>query len=195
MPRYLDDATKRRSVLRSEVSEQVDATEAAIEQLWAETGLDDPRDAITRVDLSLQLPNEFLLMVDRFSMAHSVEARTPFLDHAFVESVLTLPAELRSPAGAPPKSLLINAVADLLPTQLRHGPKRGFVLPTGSWLRERLRSDAEELLSPSYLRRQGLFRPEVWSRILQPHLAGGQGYADAAWTLYMFQRWYRHHHG
>ena len=103
-------------------------------------------------------PDEFLPMTDRFSMAHSLEARTPFLDHELVELVASIPPELRTSA-ADPKGLLRAAVADLLTPAHLEAPKRGFTLPLAAWLRGPLRPLAERLLADEHLARQGLFRP------------------------------------
>jgi asparagine synthase (glutamine-hydrolysing) len=147
------------------------------------------RDAFTAVDLQGQLPEEFLLMTDRFSMAHSLEARVPFLDRRFVEAMFAIPSTRRtSPRDL--KGLLREAVADLLPPALARAPKRGFVLPDAAWLRGTLRGLAERLLSPERLRRQGIFRPEVHARFVAPHLLGREDHAPQVWTLLMFQVWH-----
>lgn len=167
---------------------------AALEALWRECGHDDPRQGVACVDLRTQLPEEFLMMTDRFSMHWSVEARTPFLDRDLVDWVLRLPPRLRSPDGVA-KALLIAAVRDLLPDALVGERKRGFVFPIAEWLRGRLRPLLDHYLDAGFLARQGIFRTDLHARLARPHLAGQEGYCDRLWTLLMFQLWWDRHAG
>jgi asparagine synthase (glutamine-hydrolysing) len=128
-------------------------------------------------------------MTDRFAMAHSLEARTPFLDHELVELVASIPPELRTDADDP-KRLLRESVADLLTPEQLGAPKRGFVLPLASWLRGELRPLAERLLADEHLRRQGIFRPGLAARLLDPHLEGERDESERIWPLLMFQLWH-----
>jgi asparagine synthase (glutamine-hydrolysing) len=141
------------------------------------------------LDVRTQLPDEFLAMTDRFSMAHSLEARTPFLDHELVELVAAVPPEVRTTAGDP-KGLLRRAVADLLTPAHLEAPKRGFTLPLAAWLRGPLRPLAERLLDDEHLARQGLFRPGLAARLLRPHLAGERDESERLWPVLMFQLWH-----
>ena len=122
-------------------------------------------------------------------MAHSLEARVPFLDQAFVDLMLRIPAEIRTKPDDP-KYLLRQAVRDLLPGELLNAPKRGFVIPTAEWLRGPLRPLTERLLAPSRLAEQGLFRPEFYQRFVDPHLRGQADYHPQIWTVLMFQIWH-----
>ena len=146
-------------------------------------------DSVLALDIATQLPDEFLHMTDRFSMAFSLEARTPFLDHRFVELVCSVPPALRTSA-ADPKGLLRGAVADLLTPEHLTAPKRGFVFPLGRWLRHELRPLAEHLLSDERLHAQGLFRPGLADRYLVPHLDGRVDDTERLWPLLMFQLWH-----
>ena len=187
-PLYLTDEQKREQVLAAGHEGMVGTIE------WLRGVMDaaatpDPRDVFTAVDLQAQLPEEFLLMTDRFSMAHSLEARVPFLDLPFVESMLAIPSDRRTSPGDL-KGLLRRSVADLLPKPLLSAPKKGFVLPDVVWLRGTLRPLVERLLSPERLRRQGIFRPELYAHCVEPHLSGRENRAGAVWTLLMFQLWH-----
>lgn len=165
------------------------STPALIEQYWRESASRDPRQAIPFVDMQLQLPEEFLLMTDRFSMAWSIEARTPLLDHRLVEFTLRLPAALRT-RPRELKRLFRVAVADLLPKELLSTRKRGFVLPVAEWLRGKLRPLVDDLLSPAYLQDQGLFRSDLHRRFVKPHFDRVADHAWQIWTLLMFQMWW-----
>jgi asparagine synthase (glutamine-hydrolysing) len=164
-------------------------TSDLLQHTFDESGSRSTRDSVLYLDVATQLPDEFLLMTDRFSMAHSLEARTPFLDHELVELVASIPPGLRTSAGDP-KSLLRDAVAGLLTPAHLAAPKRGFVFPLGRWLRRELRPLAERLLSDEYLARQGIFKPGLGGRYLEPHLAGRADESERLWPLLMFQLWH-----
>lgn len=188
-PLYFRDPVKRQ-MLQADWLKNVLPSEGLVEELWEGGTNANPRDGILAVDFSLQLPEEFLHMTDRFSMAHSLEARTPFLDRPFVEAMLKIPSRLRTKPGQW-KDLLLRAVGDLIPPDLLGAKKRGFVLPMAHWLRTRLRPLVEDLLGPAHLQRQGIFQPWIHHRFVRPHLEGQRDYAWQLWTLLFFQLWQR----
>jgi asparagine synthase (glutamine-hydrolysing) len=162
---------------------------------WMYRGVHQPAQAVTlrdrcaATDIATQLPEEFLMMTDRFSMAHSIEARTPFLDHNLAELVLGLPSEMRTRRGSL-KGLLRESIADLLPPELLSAPKRGFVIPLKLWLRGTLRPLVESLLAPGRLASQGLFKPEFHERYVRPHIEGYADFTNVVWAALMFQLWH-----
>jgi asparagine synthase (glutamine-hydrolysing) len=187
--RYFSDAVKDEIIFRGhDVTDE--GTEAYIGELWKKSGAGDPRNAVAYVDFKLQLPEEFLLVTDRFSMAHSVEARTPFLDHTVVELVYKMPPRMRTGDGDY-KSFFKKIVADLLPEELVNAPKKGFVLPLETWTRHELRPMIEDLLSPEFLKRQGIFSEALFYRIVKPHISGRRNLTPQVWTLLMFQLWHK----
>jgi asparagine synthase (glutamine-hydrolysing) len=148
------------------------------------------RDSVAILDLSTQLSNEFLPMTDRFSMAHSIEARTPFLDNEFVNLISSIPAKIRmNPKDL--KGMLRDAVAPLLPQELLYARKKGFVIPLGMWMRGQLLPLVEELLGRSNLKQQGLFDPNFYDIYVKPHLDGLQDNTGKLWPILMFQLWHR----
>ena len=184
---YLSDQAKRDLVLES--ADRLPATGSLLQAIYDESGAASPRDAVAQLDFRTQLPEEFLLMTDRFSMAHSLEARVPFLDHELVEFVASIPASLRTRPDDL-KGLLKATVADLLPEAMLGATKRGFVIPTGEWLRGELRPLVLRFLDPERLRRQGLFQPAIFERFVLPHLDRRADFGDQIWTLLMFQLWH-----
>jgi asparagine synthase (glutamine-hydrolysing) len=182
---YFSDDDKRRLLDGDGAS-----TAEELQRVYDESGSASPRDSVLYLDMATQLPDEFLLMTDRFSMAHSLEARTPFLDHELVELVARIPPELRTSPNDP-KGLLRDAVADLLTPEHLEAPKRGFVFPLARWLREDLRPVAERFLSDEHLAGQGLFRRGLAARYLEPHLDGSVDESERLWPLLMFQLWHR----
>ncbi len=147
------------------------------------------RDRVAYTDIKTQLPEEFLMMTDRFSMAHSVEARTPFLDHEFASLVLSIPARDRT-SRRDLKGLLRNAVAPMLPPELLTARKRGFVIPLTRWIRGPLKPLCQRLLDPARLQKQGMISPDFAARYLHPHLDGRADHTNKIWTMLMFQMWH-----
>jgi asparagine synthase (glutamine-hydrolysing) len=122
-------------------------------------------------------------------MAHSLEARVPFLDHELIEKIFRIPASIRTrPDNL--KYLLKKSVADLLPENVRQARKRGFVLPVKLWLRGQLRPLAERLLAPERLARQDIFRPDFYTSYVRPHLEGRADFTWQVWAALMFQLWH-----
>jgi len=147
------------------------------------------RDKLAAFDLHGQLAEEFLFMTDRFSMAHGLEARVPFLDPQLMAFVYGISAHQRTrPRDL--KYLFKQAVADLLPPDLLTARKRGFVLPLGEWLRGRMRPLVEFLLEPGRLQRQGVFQTSLWEEVAVPHLEGRLDRTGRLWAVVMFQLWH-----
>jgi len=184
---YLSDDAKRQSVFQD--ASGLPDTAAILYEHFRAADTSALRDRIALADIETQLPEEFLLMTDRLSMAHSVEARTPFLDHVLVSKVMSIPAERRLDHSRY-KGLLLNAVRDLLPDELINAPKKGFVIPLTLWLRGRLRPLVDEMLAPERLRRQGILRSDFHARYARPHLEGKADHTQILWAALMFQIWY-----
>jgi asparagine synthase (glutamine-hydrolysing) len=184
-PSYYFDEKEKRALLWHEGPETGDL----MQRIFDASGSSSVRDSVMYLDLETQLPDEFLHMTDRFSMAHSLEARTPFLDHELVELVASMPPNLRTAAGDS-KGLLRDAVGDLLTPAHRTASKRGFVFPLARWLRGELRPLAERLLSDERLEAQGIFRPGLSARYLAPHVDGRSDETERLWPLLMFQLWH-----
>jgi asparagine synthase (glutamine-hydrolysing) len=185
---YFSDADKR-NILADNGASCRNTAELMYERYEA-SAQTTVRDSIAALDIGTQLPEEFLFITDRFSMAHSIEARTPFLDNGLVDLVRRIPAEIRTHRGDL-KYLLRQAVAPLLPASLLNAPKRGFVIPFGMWLRGPLRSKVEELLAPEFLLAQGLFSPRFYDTYVRPHLDGRAEHTQKIWAAMMFQFWHR----
>ena len=164
--------------------------EAAARAAFDAHGHDDPVDGAVRTDLATYLPDDLLVMADRMSMAHSLELRAPFCDHALLETSLALPPALKLPGGRL-KGLLKTAFADVLPPAVLAQPKRGFMIPLARWLRRDLRELLEDLLAPAHVRARGLFEPAVVARLIAEHVGGTRSHGDRLWALMMTELWMR----
>lgn len=182
---YFSDADKRAAM------RDCDALSDTADLLYGHfsAGPGSVRDRCAIADIETQLSDEFLAMTDRFSMAHALEARPPFLDNELVDLVRTIPANLRT-HRRDLKGLLRDAVAPVLPKALLTAPKKGFVIPLKLWLRNELRPLVERLLSPERLRRQGIFDAGVFDAHVRPHLTGDKDLTTRVWGLMMFQIWH-----
>jgi asparagine synthase (glutamine-hydrolysing) len=129
---------------------------------------------------------------DRASMAHSLEARVPFLDPLVTNLAFALPTRHKV-RGLAKKVLLRKAVEPLVPSEVVHGRKRGFSIPAAAWLRGELEPFARETLAPATLERQGFFRPEPVTRLLDEHAAGREDWSRQLWGLLAFTLWYERH--
>jgi asparagine synthase (glutamine-hydrolysing) len=145
-------------------------------------------DVATTLDLAFYLPEDNLVQADRASMSTALEIRAPFLDRRLAEYALRLPADVRRGLWRT-KPLLRRAARGVLPATVTRRPKHGFGVPTGAWLRGALRDLARDTLSPTRLRRQGIFQPAYVTSMLDQHLRGIANHRKELWTLLMFQLW------
>jgi asparagine synthase (glutamine-hydrolysing) len=134
------------------------------------------------------LPGDILVKLDRASMAASLEARCPFLDHRVVEFAWRLPTNAKV-RGGQGKWLLRRVLRRYLPEALFERPKQGFNVPIGAWLTGPLRDWAQELLAGSRIRRAGFFDCSRVEACWQQHLSGRRDRSGELWAVLMAQAW------
>ncbi|MCF7928117.1 MAG: asparagine synthase (glutamine-hydrolyzing) [Spirochaetales bacterium] len=147
-------------------------------------------DAMMEHDYRTYLPEDLLVKADRMSMAHSLETRSPFLDHLLVEQVTRLPVELKYREGTL-KYLLKRIARNHLPDSIIDRTKQGFGLPLDRWFREDLSAYFLEVLSESRLVRDGVLEREGIDRIYQDHQAGRARNGRKLFSLLSCELWYR----
>ena len=148
-------------------------------------------DRLLHVDTRLWLPDDLLTKVDRATMAHSLEARVPYLDHRLVEFCARLDPALKV-RGDGHKWLLKRVAERYLPRDLVHRGKQGFVMPLSEWLAGRLAGELDaHLLGGEGLARRGLFREGVVEGLLAAHRGGRRNNAGRLWALLILERWFR----
>jgi asparagine synthase (glutamine-hydrolysing) len=151
-------------------------------------GCDSFVEEMMALDTTTYLPDCILTKLDRASMAVSLEARVPLLDHRVVEFAWRLPLAFKYQAGQG-KRLLRQILARHIPPPLFERPKRGFSVPIGDWLRGSLRPWAEALLAEDRLRSEGFFRPEPIRQKWLEHQSGRYNWQYLLWDVLMFQSW------
>jgi asparagine synthase (glutamine-hydrolysing) len=155
---------------------------------WAETAGAEPLARLQDVDLGTYLVDDLLVKTDRMSMAHSLEARVPFLDPAVAGLALALPTGLKE-RGLTKKRLLRRAVEPLVPRAIARGRKRGFSIPAAAWLRGPLLPFAREVLGAERLRAQGVLDAAAAARVLEAHAAGREDLSRQLWGLMSLSLW------
>ncbi|MGD9537688.1 MAG: asparagine synthase (glutamine-hydrolyzing) [Alphaproteobacteria bacterium] len=153
---------------------------------------DDPLNRMLHADLTLSLPSDMLVKVDRMSMANGLEVRCPFLDHRVVECAAAMPGAFKLARGEG-KRVLRRAFADRLPADVFTLPKKGFELPIASWLTNELDDLTRRAIDPARLKRQGLFAPELPRRWYDALASGKRDTSEKLWTLIAFQAWCERH--
>src|SRR5579862_1080893 len=166
-----------------------DGAEPARARLGA-VAVADPRERMLYADQTLYLPDDILFKVDRMSMAHSLEARTPLLDHPLVEFAASLPYHLKV-RGLVSKYVLKAAVRDLVPEGLLRQRKHGFSMPVGRWLRTRGAAAARAILMGPAAERRALWAPSFVRWLVDQHMEGRRDFGRRLWSLLVLEVWAR----
>jgi asparagine synthase (glutamine-hydrolysing) len=164
--------------------------EAALLEPWREAHGVDLLDQLLAVDSSVYLPGDLLAKIDVATMAYSLEARSPFLDHELMQLAATIPASLKV-RGSEKKWILREALRPWLPGDILDRPKQGFVVPLSSWLRTDLRSWAREILLDDSTQARGYFAPGSMEALLDRHANGSDAEDKRIWGLVMLELWHR----
>lgn len=142
------------------------------------------------VDVKTYLVDDILTKVDKMSMAVSLEARVPLLDHKLIEFAARVPSSLKLRRGVS-KYLLRQVLHGKVPRSILDGPKHGFSAPIADWLRGPLKGLATELLLDGRLRDRGLFRAPAVARLWEEHQQGRRDHCHRLWSLVMLELWFR----
>lgn len=152
------------------------------------------RDALSRVlylDTKTYLPGDILTKVDRMSMAASLEARVPMLDHVFLEWVTALAPRWKMRNGE--QKYILRKLAERVgvPREVLNRPKRGFSLPLGHWMRHELKEMVQGILLEPRTLQRGYFDPQGVRRMLEEHFAMRRDHSARLWRLLIFELWHR----
>jgi len=183
-----------RALLQPEVASRLGHVDPLdeVSRLVDRTPTSDPWDRLMVFYCRYYLAGDILVKVDRATMAVGLEARAPFLDPEVVDLACRIPPAHRL-RGFETKAVCRRLARDLLPASIVRRPKKGFGIPVAQWLKGPLRGLMTRLLDPARLRREGFFRPEPVSDLVQGHLAGRVDARKPLWTLMAFGLWLEEH--
>jgi asparagine synthase (glutamine-hydrolysing) len=182
----------RRRLYTDDYRELVDGSDAAevIAGPWRASGGRSVVDVMLDVDIQTYLPDDLLVKMDIATMASSLEARSPLLDHELMDFAASLPPSCKV-RGRETKVALRGALRGWVPDEVLDAPKRGFRLPLGDWFRGDLQGFARDVLLDSRALDRGYFREEYVRGLLDRHLAGAQDHSQGIFSLLIFELWHQ----
>ncbi|HEU5051309.1 MAG TPA: asparagine synthase (glutamine-hydrolyzing) [Gemmatimonadales bacterium] len=179
--------TSEGGVARADIASRVPGLDRILAPWFRSAAGRDFTTAMTLVDLQTYLPGDILTKVDRTSMAVSLEARVPLLDHPLVEFAVSLPSDLKLRDGTG-KWIFRKAIAGIVPDIVLAKPKQGFAVPLAAWLRKELRHRTSELLrpeSPIY----EFVDPSAVRRVIEEHAVSRRDHSHLIWRLLVLDLW------
>ncbi len=184
-PRVLSSQMRERMNNRS----SLEVVNSYLNYIEEERPRSDFLSRMTYLELKLRLPELLLMRVDKITMATSVEARVPFLDHHLVEYAMGVPRELKV-EGRSGKHILKRALEEILPRDLLYSRKRGFGAPVREWFRNGLAGWFDSHLMNSTMRRRDFFDYQFIARLLDEHRRGTKDWGFHLWALLNLSLWY-----
>ncbi len=161
-----------------------------IEQMFYKSDGETFTDRVLNVDVMSYLPDDLLVKVDIATMAHSLEARSPFVDHKMMEFGASLPPELKL-RGIRTKFLLKNAIKNLIPKEIINRKKMGFGVPIDRWIRKDLKTMVYDVLLDKTSSERGYFNTPVIEKLLDDHSCGRSNHCYRIWNLLCLELWHR----
>jgi asparagine synthase (glutamine-hydrolysing) len=184
--------SERQALYEPDFARQLEESRPESLVRWAYETSDAPTtiERLLDVDIQTYLPDQLLVKMDIASMAYSLEVRSPFLDHKFMEMAASLPLSAKVHDGSG-KHLLKEALRPWLPGDILDRPKRGFTMPISDWLRNELRDLPGAILLDTRSIQRGLFRREIIQRMIAQHQAGRSDNSNKLWALIQLELWFR----
>jgi asparagine synthase (glutamine-hydrolysing) len=180
----------KNALYRPDFRAQLNGSSAAslIQETFLRAASFDPLAQQQYVDIKTYLVDDILTKVDRMSMAASIEARVPLLDHKLVEFAVNLPAHMKLQRGIT-KRIFRKAMKHHLPDFVLKKPKQGFSIPVKNWLRGPLQPMMADLLSEQALLKRGYFDPKTVQTWMKEHSEGRVNHSHRLWSLMVFELW------
>lgn len=172
-----------------QAAERADAR-GRYETAWREAAAEDDVDRVLSLDFGAYLPDQLLAKMDGATMAHSVEARSPLLDHALTEYAARIPHHLRL-RGLTTKYLLKRVAERYVPRKTVWRRKRGFVMPAAEWLRGPMLESVRALFESRDFAARGWLRPDWMRDRLREHACGARDWTGVLWTGMVLELWAR----
>jgi asparagine synthase (glutamine-hydrolysing) len=177
-------AEARDELFTQKAKSQIDEPDSASKILahFEAENAEDLVDRMLHTDLMTRMPDHNFVLVDRMTMAHSLESRAPFMDHKLVEFAASIPGDLKL-KGWKLKYLLRQLALRYLPRELVFRPKQGFGFPLGAWMRTDMRNFVENLVRDSRFIQLGVFEPAYVRRLVEEHVDGKVEHTYRLWIL------------
>jgi asparagine synthase (glutamine-hydrolysing) len=197
--RYLNSishysAMQKKSLYSAALREKLNGTFGAAEHIYRRYAeavrSGDPVDALLYLDSKTYLPGDILTKVDRMSMAVSLEARVPLLDHELIDFVTKIPADMKL-KGLETKHIFKKAARGIVPDAILDRPKQGFGVPINEWINLQLRDRMLGMLNEKRTVERGYFESAYVQNLLSEHQRGRRDHAWALWGLWMLELWHR----
>jgi asparagine synthase (glutamine-hydrolysing) len=160
------------------------------EKFYAECDSSSYLDHLLHIDTRLWLADDLLAKVDRATMAFSLEARVPYLDHELFGWCARLDPALKVNKRGVAKAIVKRLAERYLPRDIVYRSKQGFTMPLDRWMAHELRPDVTMALGPGAFQRRGLIRAPAIRRMLAEHFSGRKNHATRLWTLLVLERWF-----
>lgn len=157
---------------------------------FKEIKTEDLIDKLLYLDIHTYLPEDLLVKVDIATMANSLEARVPFLDHEFMEFVAQIPSHLKL-RGSKTKFILKKSFSDFLPEPILKRKKMGFGVPVSRWFRKELKDYVSEILLDTRTLNRGYFKRKGIENLLNEHIALKYDHSAKIWALLVLEIWFR----
>lgn len=175
---------------RSKMNGGFGVGEAVYGEIAGSVSTGNPTDNLLYLDSKTYLPADILTKVDRMSMASSLEARSPLLDHELIEYVTRIPTSLKL-RGGETKYIFKKAVESFVPREILYREKQGFGMPISEWINMQLKDRIRADLGDKLTRERGYFDVTYINVLLDEHASGRRDHSHALWTLWMFELWLR----
>jgi len=186
------NSEEKRSLYSPEFNQAVKGTDSFEYLLgkFDEAGTDDLIEQLLYLDINTYLPEDLLVKMDIATMANSLEARVPFLDHQFMESIASIPPHLKL-KGTVTKYILKETFKEFLPETIFKRKKMGFGVPVSRWFRNELKDYVYDILLDPRTLNRGYFRREGVQRLLNDHIALRYDHSAKIWALLFLEMWFR----
>lgn len=177
-------------LLRANLNGGLGRAETIYKQIAESVSSSDPTDKLLYLDSKTYLPSDILTKVDRMTMAVSLEARVPLLDHELIEFVQKIPSELKL-KGLETKYIFKKAMEGIVPNEILYREKQGFGVPINEWINSQLKDRIHGILSEKRTQERGYFEPKYIQILLDEHAKNRRDNSHTLWILWMLELWHR----
>ncbi len=177
-------------VLRENLNGNFGKAEKIYREIADRVGSKNPTDKLLYLDSKTYLPADILTKVDRMTMANSLEARVPLLDHELIEFVQTIPAQLKL-KGTSTKYIFKKAMEGIVPNEILYREKQGFGVPINEWINSQLKDRIHGILGEKRTLERGYFEPKYVKTLLDEHAENRRDHSHSLWILWMLELWHR----